>query len=352
MSEPVPRIASLDALKALLIVMVIAIHANVPETLTDPQLREWVGLITSTIAVPGFFWIDGFIFGAKLGDSVKVGVAKTIVTGWRRLLLPWLIFSIVYTAMRVLLAASGIGQSPIDSDTQPAIAAFANAVWYSQSAAQLYFLPTLLLVRIAASAMANSLATLDARIILGVAIGLGHLFHVYIGPWYEATVRPPGEDPLQHVLWGLGFFLLGIACRRLQFTRLTSSTLGAIAIGGLGLAWLAQSSPAGWYYFQLSYLLVATWTVLRIRHFSPLLLAVGRRTMGIYLLHAPLILVASRRWWLESAQMTDLPAYILTIATTLGFSLVATLIIERIGWGGWLLGQFGNSGIRRAGKKV
>ena len=100
-----------------------------------------------------------------------------------------------------------------------------------------------------------------------------------------------------------------------------------------------QGSAAAWHTFQLSDLLAATWLLVSLKTFPQWVLVVGRRTMGIYLLHAPVALVLARTLWIDKLALTGMTAYLLIVLTTLVLSLTATLIVERLGWAGFLFGD-------------
>ncbi|MBK6597844.1 MAG: acyltransferase [Proteobacteria bacterium] len=286
------RLASIDALKAVLILLVVAIHTAQPDVLLDPTQLGNVLLIVLTIAVPGFFWVDGFLFAAKLASAPSL--RTTLRTGWQRLLLPWLIFSVGYVALRMLARSP-----PAGGDSLRALAvlmpdALPRTIWFSLASQQLYFLPTLFLVRLIAVSLSRSLAKLAPWTILLIALTIGYSFHLWIGPWYTATVQPPGPDPIQHLPWGLGFFLLGVACRRGALGEFGAGIAVPTVLVGVAVVAHLQGSATAWHTFQLSYLLAVTWLLVRLKTFPRWLLFVGRRTMGIYLLHAPIALVLAR----------------------------------------------------------
>lgn len=333
------RIEALDALKALLVLMVVAIHAARPDTVPDPEWRRWILIIVSTIAVPGFFWIDGYLFGDKLDRPGSTSIARTFRDSWRRLLVPWLIFSLTYLVVRAALAGAELIESVRSPEAPWSMASIANSIWYSQAATQLYFLPTLFLVRMLANAGATLIQAISPGILLAFSLFLGLIFHVWLGPWYQDVFQPPGEDPIHHVPWALGFFLLGTACRRLSLAKFTASRFAALAIAAAAGAAFAQGSNAAWFVFQISYLMLAIWLISQARRLPAWLLAVGRRTMGIYLLHAPLMIVAARKFWIEWLDLPGNLAYFLVVATAFSAALLLTMLIERSGLSGVLFGE-------------
>jgi peptidoglycan/LPS O-acetylase OafA/YrhL len=59
------RIAFLDDLRLIGIVMVVGVHALGRANLDQP-IEEWFRFVVTTIAVPIFFLVDGFLFARTL----------------------------------------------------------------------------------------------------------------------------------------------------------------------------------------------------------------------------------------------------------------------------------------------
>lgn len=65
LNEVQDRFVFLDSLKAFAIVMVVAVHAQGYAGLGHGRIEQIISFITSSIAVPIFFLVDGFLFSSK-----------------------------------------------------------------------------------------------------------------------------------------------------------------------------------------------------------------------------------------------------------------------------------------------
>jgi hypothetical protein len=99
----------------------------------------------------------------------------------------------------------------------------------------------------------------------------------------------PGLDPIYHALWGMQFYLIGVAAVPwISLLKASASWLSAVAIAaGLFFASFFDGMAASSQFFLLfgSYLFFLS----RPDHFQ-LLSSLGQKSMGIYLIHIPLVM--------------------------------------------------------------
>jgi len=286
MSDNVGRLSHLDALRGFAIILVVGIHA----TGYAFSKAEGVSLVLNPtfnliigIAVPIFYMVDGFLT-ARSQSRKSTPFSETALKSARRLLIPWLIFNLFYISLRYLAEWRGIvpdrmlvGRSPAD--------AF-GFIWTSQIASQLYFLPTLFLMRLAAVPCRRIFTgPIAALIVFGLA---------YVGVTRGLGMRLEG-DPISHAVFEFPYFIFGCLVFRLESAP---TSRGMTILYGLGLAAIVQQFaplPEAWN--QVSYD-VAKYGFVLLAYFgskwvagerSPLLW-LGGRTMEIYLLHAPLLI--------------------------------------------------------------
>jgi fucose 4-O-acetylase-like acetyltransferase len=336
------RDRTLDAFRGVMIVFVVFIHAL--PYLGLPAGHAWAEAfqrIVTTIAVPGFFLADGMLFARTAGGAEWDPMAR-LARSARRLLWPWLLFALVYMGLRLAVEAAGLlprlgppMTSPVD---------VARAVWVSTYASGLYFLPSLFLVRAAAIALRPLLA--DGRVVAVVGLVWPFVHKAFFEPAYLGAVQPVGMDPILHAIWGFGFFALGWAMTAWR-DRLNPAvvTAAALALGAASFAPLP--AVVGAISFQLGYLLLV-YGVLDALSGRGLNLTtavmLGRRTMGIYLLHAPLVMKALE---LAITRIADRNSPVALFALALGSLAAAVVLTEAVSRLrlGWLL--FGESGGRR-----
>lgn len=130
----------LDGFRAIGIVMVVATHAF-EYTQLDSQARALLSFWVYAIAVPPFFIADGFLFARGQDGEKSFSAAHYIVKSGKRLLVPWLVFSLLYAALRLAYEYWGNPSAHIilGENVSTVVAGF----YYSSFAGQLYFLSLL-----------------------------------------------------------------------------------------------------------------------------------------------------------------------------------------------------------------
>ena len=277
-----------DRLRGVAIVFVVAIHAF--SYLKVPADGAWsaVWFVVHQTAVPAFFLADGWLYGKRHRQAMS-GVAQIafLSSSARRLLLPWATFSILYLALRLVTQALGeAGGAPVQVNSP---AAFLMAIWHGAAAEGLYFLPALMIVRLVTPQLHRLAAGSPTRA-LGLAILILVGWRLILEP--RLPVPAVGVDPLLAAMTGLSFAAIGWALAEAP-TRfaLPAAIVPAVLLAGVGA--MVEGRAAAMC-FQTSAVL-ALWAVAVATpaRFSPPVEWLGRRTMEIYLLHAPYIIKVS-----------------------------------------------------------
>lgn len=314
------RLVYLDSFRGLAIVMVVATHALGYAKL-DHENAQLIGFLSRTIAVPVFFLVDGLLYALGHQEREAFNYAAYVRKSARRLLLPWLVFTLLYCALRIAFEYMDntsthvvYGQSWRD---------VLLAAYLSSFSSQMYFLLSLFFIR--AASKITHVVTRTRSVHRGVvAMVYIVIFHtVPLQSWFL-----PGLDPVYHALWGMQFYLVGVALppfgplwmargQWLSGTAIASSFLIASFVEGMAL-YSQFLLLLGCYLLFLS-------NPARFQFFSSL----GRRSMGIYLLHIPLIMKVFSLFLTRLLPPTSPLFFILlTIATLYASALLTSLILQ------------------------
>ncbi len=331
------RIHFLDSCRAIAIVMVIGQHALGYSQLSpeiQTMFKYWF-----QIAVPVFFLVDGYLFFYKLERIGKLDYSIYIGESARRLVGPWVFFSGLYLITRLVYEYFG---HPLDyvvlgRDTVDLLV----AVWVGTPAVQMYFLLSLFFVRSLAFATKHLRGIPPIFIFAAVWMmnGLwGFINGMTIGGFQLKASWSGGQDPLLHAIWGLQYYFLGCALyvsnswlskHAVLLAAGAATAFMAISFGEFGVPALAQYS-----YLCAFYLLF-----LAVGDRQKLLEEIGASTMGIYLIHQPIILRAislavalvfdnSEVWW-----------YLLVVVGTLLCSMWISRLLVKVPNVHFLLGE-------------
>ncbi|MDO8344611.1 MAG: acyltransferase [Cellvibrio sp.] len=277
------RFAFLDNMKAIAIVMVVAIHAIGYSMEMPEAIKAVVLAVVATIAVPVFFFIDGYLLGAAYAAQKNPGYWVSLKKSAYRLLLPWLIFSILYFVLRfgfeyfnMLNEKHIIGKD---------ITYMLSALYGSVYVGQMYFLVSLFLIRMISplvSTIFNQLPLLPA---FAAAILFIIPYNYVNDDIFKYLYIKGGQEPLTHAIWGLQFYIVGVLLFRLQSViNITWLALPCLAVL---IAHLFFNTAE---LFQWAYLILFFVAVQFFAFENTMVSYVGRNTMGIFLLHSPLVL--------------------------------------------------------------
>ena len=328
---PGPRIAHLDALRGFAIILVVGIHARGyagPIADASRPTIEAIWTAVAGLAVPAFFLCDGYLFALAQERSRSRGYIDALNRNVRRLLWPWLVFTLLYTIFRAAGEAAGLFHDHLVLGRRPT--EIAMEWWESRIAMQLYFLPALFLVR----CLGPVFRTLTVGPAWPSVVAAGASFGLLPSLGIQL-----GGDPVTNALGGLRFFLMGIAAFRYGAMLVQHGRWILVVLAPFVLVLVFQrGQPVLALAYQFATLLVAHVACLIAAGSDGWLTWMGRQTMGIYLLHAPPLL--------KAVQMVIARVHIDWVARFLAIWLVTYLIaigltrlISRHKWGRLMLGE-------------
>jgi surface polysaccharide O-acyltransferase-like enzyme len=328
MNSSQDRLAFLDSYRALGIVLVIALH-SLPFTKISEHYVQPITSATS-IAVPIFFLVDGYLFMRLVATKSDFSYTAYLKRSTKRLMLPWVVFSFGYAAFRLL--AEYLGYAANHKILGEPLGKVLSGLYFSTFAGHMYFLLSLYLVRAIAGHL-SKLAVMPSWVSIAIFLGYALVYNVVNPPaWFWAV---DGNDPVLHFLWGMQYYLLGVAMfLYMAKIRMCASSLLILCIGLFIAGEFLVSSPRLAQYGNLG----AAFIVFMLFPKLGGLHHVGRQTMGIYLIHYPVVvmLVAftlAMIWRKDSIGFLVL----LTSVTTL-LSLGGTHLIMMIPYGNYLFG--------------
>lgn len=330
------RLDFLDNLKAIAIFMVVGIHAAAyVSQLTDSQ-RLIISYVLHSVAVPIFFMVDGFLFAKGRNGKSSFLYVDYIQKSIRRLVVPWLIFTVAYALLRYILEYLNffqenyiIGKSFID------VIKSAYGTVYS---AQLYFLLSLFFIRLMAPIICKLLAKIDGLGWMLVYLLCASLYKFFGGNIREFLYIEGGQEPLSHAAWGLQFYILGIVTYKF-FTKINLAVLlfGMSLMAFIGL--IGEYLPFSIYEPErVLYILCIFGVCYLYGRYFQFARTFGQQSMGIYLLHVPLILKLLSMVLLYLG-LASIFQFLILIITGFAVSYLLTLLINRIGLGGILFGS-------------
>lgn len=269
------------------IVMVVIIHSMGYCGELYPFHREVIKFLVHTIAVPLFFLVDGYLMVHLYSSKKKFFYDKYLNKNFFRLMVPWIIFTVLYTFIRYLFECGGfLNERLIVGHSIPHIA---RSMYGSVYAQQMYFLFSLFIVRISIPFLFQVIKLGRFNILIIFCIYL--VSYKNVGEVLAPFLRiEGGQDPILHALWGGQFFLFG-ALLSLYETHLKNIYFWIILISIIIILLLKTLFvfDFGRYIIQYSYL-IAYYCAFFILGDKIDFTKVGKNTMGIYLLHVPVLI--------------------------------------------------------------
>jgi fucose 4-O-acetylase-like acetyltransferase len=334
-----PRLAFLDSLRALGILLVVGGH-TIGYCLPLPEMQYKTTYYLTHIATVGIFYLaDGYLIGARIPTGRMLYIPVLKQSGYR-LLIPWLAFTVFYTVARYMGEAAGI-LTPHQIIGQPAADVLISA-YSSVFAPQLYFLVSLFILR--AIYPLTKHIILDQPLFLScAALVLGCIALYAYGPRnifpFSLLAPLPGQEPIIHALLGLPAHACGMLLYRVK-DRISLPVAGLVSavifIAATTLKFGYQIDAQRVAQYSLLLMLFAGFSVLAINH--RWMLWLGKNTMGIYLLHAP-ILLKVLSLGINRVVTIPLLSFFLIVAGAVAASAAGIWVLRRIPGGSILLGE-------------
>jgi surface polysaccharide O-acyltransferase-like enzyme len=332
------RLAALDSMRAVAILMVVGVHAlGYCRPLPEPS-QAVIKFIVHTISVPVFFLVDGYLFARmNIGDS-KPSYTDYVKKSMIRLLLPWLFFTIGYSVIRYIFELNGFFDNNLVLG-KSALAVAKNS-YGSVIAPQLYFLFSLFLIRLIAP-LTGFLFKIDRNTVLAVG-ALYILFYRwpvnnFLAPYLRIN---GGQEPILHAFWGMQFYLVGIILYLFKDSIDNTKTFYlSVALFFLSFVTTVPENGIGIKLIvtQYLYLFGFYFGFSLCPRTAQIINSIGTNTMGIYLLHAPIMLKAVSLF-LNPLVATPILSYLLLVLIVFGSSYALTISVRRIPYGSLLFG--------------
>lgn len=325
------RMGFLDALKAIGIVMVVAVHVLTRIHL-EGATRDVVGFLVGAIAVPLFFLVDGFLFSWKWTESPGFDYRSYVRKSAVRLLIPWIVFTLFYVALRGVLEWCDLTESRILLGKDAA--SWMAAIYLSEVSPHMYFLLSLFFVRVGSFGLYRMLGW------PGYVWGAVSLLYIVL---YQISQPKDwfldGADPILLACWGMQFYCLGIVLQKAHtFVHLH---LGGILVlcGGATVVFRYLSLEHTGMVTQVLYLIAIYVAVFLVTLHTTWSFALGSETMGIYLLHSPVLV------WIVAAIVSriDLSGGIISFVVATCLTVLASwylaIMLHRNKFGRMIMGK-------------
>ena len=284
------RLAFLDSLRAIAIIMVIGVHTLSYCVELPRDLKQIVSFTAHTISVPVFFLVDGYLFARSVIHLKKYTYFEYVRNSLFRLLAPWAVFTLAYTLARYVFELTGFLKEKliVGRSLHEVIVSAYGSVY----APQLYFLFSLFLIRLCAPFFKKVLS-IENYFVLLFLLCTYYVAYRSIIPSASIYLKiDGGQEPVLHALWGLQFYLAGIAL----FMTSKIVDLRKLFMPFLLVFILVMFAKNNSRVEELGYLVQYLYLITMFLFFTLFqsgfyfLNMTGKNSMGIYLIHAPIVL--------------------------------------------------------------
>jgi len=309
------RVAFLDYLRVLGMMMVVGVHA-LGRTQLSATTEANVAFIVSTVAVPIFFLADGFLFAYCYAAAKTLDSRRYLIQNVYRLIIPWVCFSVFYVCLRLILESQGIlREQVVIGQGQRSLF---TAMYLSLVAPQMYFLLSLFVVR--------SLVIFHKKL-LNSPVRWSLLVFVAYTTWFRSVdVKSyflPGADPVLLAAWGLQYFLAGMVLYKVHGS-VTRYSAGICVLGLTIVIVCRLLCPNQYAVIQYSYLIGVYALGLLIAKRFPSAPKLAQYNMGIYLLHYPIVISLVSVVVARVVGTTNLVSFVGIVSATYGLSALVT----------------------------
>lgn len=280
------------------------------------------------IAFPLLFMCEGFMAATRR----RIGFWRELWRGFRELLLPWLAFTALYTALRLLFEL--IGAVPEYLVLQGNGHLF-SVLYRAEAAPALVVLPALFLLR-ALRPLATSVMRLSPVYAVALAVCAAVLFQQQHETVRGLTGTTP--NPLLYTAWGVPFFAAGIALARCGPAL---KRFWPLVVAPLALLYGFGQTPGGMLFADTGYqyiLLTAIFVLFMGMLDRPHSLhRLGRLAVPVLVLHAP-VLVKGIQSVLVPLDLTASATWAGIASLAIAVTFIAARMLEVIPGGRWLIG--------------
>ncbi|TCS44111.1 acyltransferase family protein [Reinekea marinisedimentorum] len=280
------RLYYLDQVRAIAIVMVVMIHAISYTNGISEALFTVVQQLTLSVAVPIFFLVDGYLFCLGKSPDQRTERSFKLKANFKRLVIPWISFTVIYTFCRYIFEVLGVVEANVINvaGLYELFMKMLGGVYSSQ----LYFLLSLFIVRLAVTSI-ERLYNFSSGLLLLFAVSLAIAYSVFNTELSVIRLTPFGIDALQNSLWGVSFFMLGmfLGLATFEIKRLMPVVTAVFLCSAYGVyQWNTDFIGLMFQYSYMLFLFIGFMHIPKINWLASL----GKNTMGIYLLHSPVLL--------------------------------------------------------------
>lgn len=331
------RIHYLDSLRAIAILMVIGVHTLAYSTPLSAKESAIVTFIVHTVAVPVFFFADGYLFARSIIALKKFSYLDTLKKSLYRLLLPWMTFTVIYCICRYLFELAGAANDKLILGRS--FYEITYSCYLSVYSPQMYFLFSLFLIRFISPIFLCIIRIQNCLLFFSTYFTfllLYCLFYPYATSYLAVT---GGYDPILHAVWGIQFYFFGIVIFK-TLTQFKLRSLGQPALLFFLMLFAVLFLPNGAqpYFIQYTYLLIIFLFFYFLNKEIPLIKYIGKNTMGIYLLHAPIV-IRGVSIIANKLPVTPIFNYFIVATFTLAVTLAIVTAIKAIPYGCLLFGE-------------
>jgi surface polysaccharide O-acyltransferase-like enzyme len=284
------RLTFLDSLRAVAILMVIGVHTLSYCVELPHDLKQIILFAIHTVSVPVFFLVDGYLFARSVILLKKYTYIKYVRSSLSRLLAPWVIFTLAYTLARYAFELTGFPKDKfiLGHSLQEVILSAYGSVY----APQLYFLCSLFLIRLCAPFFKKVLAIDNYFVLLLLLCAYSVIYQLIVPSTSTYLKIEGGQEPILHALWGIQFYTLGIVIfMTSQIMDLRKLFIPFLLLSILVLLAENKSRIEGLnYVIQYLYLITMFLFFTFFQNGFHFLNVIGKNSMGIYLIHAPIVL--------------------------------------------------------------
>jgi len=332
----VNRLDFLDNIRIVAIFMVVAVHALGYCLILPQAYFSVIRFAVQAVAVPIFFLVDGYLFVHKKKDNQELAYGNHIKKSFFRLIIPWLIFTIFYTVIRYVFECVNFlnEKQIIGHSLNDVIISSYGSVY----APQLYFLASLFFIRLLFP-LTRLLMEVDRYYMLLVYFLYVIVYYAMIKGQIASYLEiSGGQEPIIHAFWGLQFYLFGIVMKLFEKSILSKPfVLGIFAFLLMILCKFILDMKYSGLIAQYMYLFWIFVLFISYPKSNFLFRSIGRNTIGIYLIHAP-VLLKCVSIVINSLTVKPLLSYFYITSLVFVISYVVAIIVNNLPYGSLLFG--------------